>query len=69
MHNSLEIRLRRLEATEAPSLPMVALVVMARDDEDAQAQIAEAIVAGRHRPGWPAIILTGSPPLHEGDHR
>lgn len=69
MLRDLERRLQRLEAKHAPSLPLCAVVITARDAEDAARQVAEAVAAGRHRPGWPAIIITspvGS--LTEGSH-
>lgn len=70
MLRDYERRLRRLEVKHAPSTPMQAVVIMARDAEDATRQLAEAVAAGRHRAGWPALIITGSPATPEiGDHR
>ena len=63
MLRDMERRLQRLEAKHAPSTPMQAVVIMARDAEDGTWQLAEAVAAGRHRPGWPALIFTGSPAL------
>ena len=70
MLRDYERRLRRLEVIHAPSTPMQAVVIMAHDAEDGARQLAEAVAAGRHRPGWPALIFTGSPatPL-PGEHR
>ena len=70
MLRDMERRLQRLEAKHAPSTPMQAVVIMARDAEDGARQLAEAVAAGRHRSGWPALIFTGSPAVPAtGDHR
>ena len=58
MSRDLERRLRRLEERQAPTMPMRALTITATDAEDAARQIAEATASGRHRPGWPVMILT-----------
>ncbi|TXM66986.1 hypothetical protein FV226_22715 [Methylobacterium sp. WL12] len=64
----MERRLLRLEAKHAPSTPLQAVVIMARDAEDAALQLAEAVAAGRHRHGWPVIVLTGQPATLHGAH-
>lgn len=58
MSRDFERRLQRLEARQAPSMPLHALTITATDAEHAAHQIAEAIASGRHRPGWPVMILT-----------
>ena len=58
MSRDFERRLRRAEERCAPSMPMQALTVTATNAEDATRQIAEATASGRHRPGWPVMILT-----------
>lgn len=61
MFSSLEQRLRRLEKAHAHSQPMQAVVITAPNRPDAERQFAEAVADGRHRPGWPAIIVVVPP--------
>lgn len=61
MFSSLEQRLRRLEKASVPSQPMQAVVITAPNRLDAERQFAEAVADGRHRPGWPAIIVVIPP--------
>ena len=55
-------RRHRSERGRPSKVPMLALVVTARDEADAAAQTAEAVIAGRHSPGWPAIVIIESQP-------
>lgn len=61
MVTNLEQRLRRLEKVGASALPSTALIITAPSQADADRQMDEAIADGRHKPGWPAMIVIGSP--------
>lgn len=66
MNTIVERRLRRLEERRSPSMPMQALIVMARDTEDATRQLADAVASGKHQLGWPTMIVTGVPQAGAG---